>query len=150
MRFDMTESTANNNFTIKDNSSQFAKFLEDKWIEPLTIIARIKGYSGIDEYILALIEGRLNMFLETSDTIEFQEFQEYMHNTIVGKDVPNEWALSKQKLVVKKEEERKKNKEKDLEKSIDLSPKEELEKKWGKIPTTDIDTDMEQEKEDLK
>jgi hypothetical protein len=81
----------NNNFTIRDNASQFAKYLPNKYIEPLTIIARIKGYDGIDDYILELIRGRLQMFVDTSDTVEYEEFQQYMHNMIIGKDVPNDW-----------------------------------------------------------
>jgi len=31
-----------NNFTIKDTSSEFAKYLPNKLIEPLTIIARVR------------------------------------------------------------------------------------------------------------
>ena len=81
-----------NNFTIKDNSSDFATFLPNKWIEPLTIIAKIKGYDGIDDYIMALIKGRLQMFVDTTDTIEYEEFQKYIHNKIIGEDVPNEWT----------------------------------------------------------
>jgi hypothetical protein len=87
-----------NNFTIRDNNSEFAKLLQSNWIEPLTIIARIKGYNGIDTYILQLIKSRLDMFVETGDTIEYSEFQEYMHNTINGKDVPNEWASHKEEM----------------------------------------------------
>jgi hypothetical protein len=83
-----------NNFTIRDNVSQFAKYLPSKYIEPLTIIARIKGYDGIDDYILDMIRSRLQMFLDTSDTVEYEEFQQYMHNMIIGKDVPNEWTAA--------------------------------------------------------
>ena len=39
-------SIGNNNFTIKDNSSEFAKLLPKKWIEPQTNIARVKGFQG--------------------------------------------------------------------------------------------------------
>ena len=39
----------NNNFTIRDNSSEFAKLLDSNWIEALTIIARVQNYSSIDE-----------------------------------------------------------------------------------------------------
>jgi hypothetical protein len=31
------------------------------------------------------------MFVDTSDTVEYEEFQQYMHNMIIGKDVSNEW-----------------------------------------------------------
>ena len=51
-----------NNFTIMDNTSEFAKLLNSNWIEPLTIIARVKNYKGIDELILELIKDRLDMF----------------------------------------------------------------------------------------
>ena len=34
-------STDNSNFTIKGTSSEFTKLLPNKWIEPLTIIARV-------------------------------------------------------------------------------------------------------------
>jgi len=47
-------SVYNNNFTIKDTSSEFAKILPNKWIEPLTIIASVIGYRGIDEYLLVV------------------------------------------------------------------------------------------------
>jgi hypothetical protein len=47
-------SVYNNNFTINDNSSEFAKLLPKKWIEPQTNIARVKGYRGIDEYLLVV------------------------------------------------------------------------------------------------
>ena len=56
-----------NNFTIRDNTSEFAKLLPNNWIEPLTIIARVKGYSGIDEYILKLIEDKIDQ-LQTQGT----------------------------------------------------------------------------------
>ena len=39
----MTSDNNNNNFTIKDKDSEFATFLPNKWIEPLTIIARVEG-----------------------------------------------------------------------------------------------------------
>jgi hypothetical protein len=93
----------NSNISIKDTNSQFARFLPNKWIEPLIIIAKIRGYRGIDDYILALIKSRLQMFVDTCDTIEYDEFQEYMHSTIMGKDVPNEWVRSNTKKEESKE-----------------------------------------------
>ena len=84
-------SSEENNFTIRDNSSEFAKLLESNWIEPLTIIARVKGYKGIDEYILELIQDRVEAFVETRDNLD-DDLQTYFHNMIKGKDVPNEWA----------------------------------------------------------
>ena len=83
--------TNSSSFTIKDNSSDFATFLPNKWIEPLTIIARVKGYDGIDDYILELIKDRVEMFTDTRDELG-EDFQKYMHNMIKGKDVPNEWT----------------------------------------------------------
>ena len=87
----MTSDNNNNNFTIKDNNSEFTKYLPNKWIEPLTIIARVEGYKGIDDYILELIKEKLEMFTDTRDELG-EDFQKYMHNTIKGKDVPNEWT----------------------------------------------------------
>ena len=83
----------NNNFTI---NSKFADLLDEKYIVPLYIISQIRGYSRIDDYILALIESKIQAFLDTSDTIEFDEFQQYIHRTIRGNDVPNEWVRSKE------------------------------------------------------
>ena len=76
-------STDNNNFTIKD-TSEFVKLLPNKWIEPLTIIARVKGYREIDEYLLELIQERVEMFIDTRDNLD-KDFQEYMHNMIKGR-----------------------------------------------------------------
>ena len=45
---------------------------------------------------MALIKGRLQMFVDTTDTIEYEEFQKYMHNMIIGEDVPNEWTYNKE------------------------------------------------------
>ena len=88
-------------FTIRDNSSEFAKYLPEKYIEPLTIIARIKGYKGIDDYILELIKDRVEMFTDTRDSIEYEDFQKYMHNTIIGEDVENPWT----RIIYQEEEE---------------------------------------------
>ena len=90
-------SSEENNFTIRDNSSEFAKLLPNNWIEPLTIIARVKSYRGIDELILELIQDRLNMFSDTRDNLD-DDLQTYFHNTIKGKDVPNEWASNKEEM----------------------------------------------------
>ena len=83
------------NFTIRDSSSEFAKYLPKKYIEPLTIIARIKGYKGIDDYNLELIKDRVEMFTDTRDNLD-DDFQKYMHNTIKGRDIPNEWTSNKE------------------------------------------------------
>ncbi len=76
----------NTNFIITDNSSHIAKILPEKYIEPLVIIARVEGYDSIDDYVLHLIKNRLEMFTDTRDDLK-EEFQEYMHNIMKGKDV---------------------------------------------------------------
>ena len=83
--------TNNTTFIITDNSSQIAKVLPKKWIEPLVIIARVGRYGGIDDYVVNLVKDRLEMFTDTRDNLN-EEFQKYMHNIMKGKDVPNEWA----------------------------------------------------------
>jgi hypothetical protein len=45
--------STDNSFIIKD-TSEFVKILPNKWIEPLTIIARVKSFNGIDEYLLVV------------------------------------------------------------------------------------------------
>jgi hypothetical protein len=77
-------------FIIHDNSSEIAKFIPEKYVEPLVIIARIQGFDGIDDYIIHLIKDRLEMFTDTCDYLD-DAFQKYMHNMIKGKDVPNTW-----------------------------------------------------------
>lgn len=49
------------NLIIHDNSSEIArtKIFPDRFIEPLVILAKIKGYKGIDDYIIHLIEHEL-------------------------------------------------------------------------------------------
>jgi hypothetical protein len=48
-------------FIIHDNSSEIAstKLFPDHFIEPLVILAKIKGYKGIDDYVRHLIEHEL-------------------------------------------------------------------------------------------
>jgi hypothetical protein len=79
-------------FIIHDNSSEIAKIIPEKYVEPLVIIARIQGFDGIDDYIIHLIKDRLEMFTDTRDNLD-DAFQKYIHNMIKGKDVPNTWAL---------------------------------------------------------
>lgn len=78
-------------FIIYDNSSEIAKFIPEKYVEPLVIIARIQGLDGIDDYIIQLIKDRLEMFADNSHDNLDDAFQKYMHNMIIGgkKDVPN-------------------------------------------------------------
>lgn len=48
-----------NNFTIKDNASELATYLPKYMIEPLTILERIRGYRGIDDYVISMIQDEL-------------------------------------------------------------------------------------------
>ena len=71
-----------------------AKFIPEKYVEPLVIIARIQGFDGIDDYIIYLIKDRLEMFTDTRRDNLDEAFQKYMHNMIIkGKKdvVPNTW-----------------------------------------------------------
>lgn len=77
------ETNDNTTFIITDNSSEIArtKTFPDNWIEPLTIIARVEGYNGIDDYVLHLIKDRLEMFTDTRDELD-ESFQKYMQDII--------------------------------------------------------------------
>lgn len=44
---------------IADNSSEIARILPENLMEPLVILAKIKGYKGIDDYVIHLIEHEL-------------------------------------------------------------------------------------------
>jgi hypothetical protein len=71
-----------------------AKFIPEKYVEPLVIIARIQGFDGTDDYIIYLIKDRLEMFTDTRRDNLDEAFQKYMHNMIIkGKKdvVPNTW-----------------------------------------------------------
>ena len=100
------------------------------------------------------------MFVDTADTIEFGEFQEYMHNMIIGKDIPNEWArINKEE----QEEESSNNNNSnsndgyrkfinDVNKStavIEFPSKEEVEKRFGPIPPDEDEEEDSNKKEDL-
>jgi hypothetical protein len=58
------QTTDNTTFIITDNSSQIAKILPKKWIEPLVIITRVEGYRGIDDYVVNLVKDRFEMFTD--------------------------------------------------------------------------------------
>ena len=66
----------NTTFILTDNSSQIAKVLPKKWIEPLVIIARVEGYGGFDDYVVNLVKDRLEMFTDTRDGLD-ENFQIY-------------------------------------------------------------------------
>jgi hypothetical protein len=85
-------------FVIHDNSSEIAKFIPEKFVEPLVIIARIQGFDGIDDYIMHLIKDRLEMFAEDNSSHHDNDldnsFQKYIHDMIKiddKKDVQNTW-----------------------------------------------------------
>ena len=59
--------------------------------EPLVILAKIKGFKGIDDYVIHLIKDRLEMFTDTRDELG-EVFQIYMHNIMKGPNVENPWA----------------------------------------------------------
>ena len=71
--------SSENNFIIKDNNSQIISILPKEWVEPLIIISKIKGYDGIDEYVLEMIRDRLEMFIDTRDELG-EDFKKYMQN----------------------------------------------------------------------
>jgi hypothetical protein len=55
----MTSNTNNNSISIRDNNSQIISILPKELVEPLTIIAKIKGYDGIDDYVIQLVKDDL-------------------------------------------------------------------------------------------
>jgi hypothetical protein len=80
-------------FIIHDNSSEIAKIIPEKYVEPLVIIARVQGFDGIDDNIIHLIKDELEMFADTRNDLD-DSFQKYMHDMIIGEDMPNEWTRS--------------------------------------------------------
>lgn len=74
-------------FIIHDQSSKILSIVPEVWRIPLTIISHVKGYNGVDEYVLELIRGRLEMFADTRDELD-EYFQDYMKN-IEGLDDTN-------------------------------------------------------------
>jgi hypothetical protein len=44
---------------LRDNNSQFIPILPNELAEPLILIAKIKGFSGVDKYIIDLIQDDL-------------------------------------------------------------------------------------------
>jgi hypothetical protein len=65
-------------FIIHDNSSEIArtKIFPDHFIEPIVILAKIKGYKGIDDYIIHLIEDELETIRDGGQGI--QDLGEYV------------------------------------------------------------------------
>jgi hypothetical protein len=92
-------------FIIHDNSSEIAKFIPEKYVEPLVMIARIQGFDGIDDYIIHLIKDRLEMFTDTRHDYLEDAFQKYMHNMIKDKkDVPNTWARNSRTTIAEEDD----------------------------------------------
>jgi hypothetical protein len=89
----MIPPTDNNttNFIITDNSSEIVtrtKVLPHDLIEPLVIIARIKGFKGVDDYVLHLIEHELESIRDGGQGID--DLGEYVIKyieKIIGPDV---------------------------------------------------------------
>ena len=65
-------------FIIHDNSSEIArtKIFPDHFIEPLVILAKIKGYKGIDDYVVHLIEDELESIRDGGQGL--QDLGEYV------------------------------------------------------------------------
>jgi hypothetical protein len=58
----MNNNHSNNNFTtIFDNSSHIAKILPKNLIEPLVIIAKIKGFESIEDYVIRISKRRIRI-----------------------------------------------------------------------------------------
>ena len=66
------------NLIIHDNSSEIARtrIFPDNFIEPLVIFAKIKGYKGIDDYVVHLIEDELKSIRDEGQGI--QDLGEYV------------------------------------------------------------------------
>jgi hypothetical protein len=75
-----TESTPpdDSSFIIHDNSSAIirTKIFPDHFIEPLVILVKIKGYKGIDDYVIHLIEDELESIRDGGQGI--QDLGEYV------------------------------------------------------------------------
>ena len=76
-------------FIIHDNSSEISrtKIFPDHFIEPLVILAKIKGYKGIDDYVIHLIEDELESIRDGCQGI--QDLGEYVIkyiSKIIGSD----------------------------------------------------------------
>ena len=66
----------NTSFIITDNSSEIARIIPDNLIEPLVILAKIKGYKGLDDYVIHLIEHELESIRDGGQGI--QDLGEYV------------------------------------------------------------------------
>lgn len=139
-------------FIIHDNSSEIAKFIPEKYIEPLVIVARIQGFDGIADYIIHLIKDRLEMFAEDNSSHHDNDldnsFQQYMYDMITGKkDVPNTWTPNHRRRDDPTKTTRKESEEERTDDDDDTTT--ETEKTTGVTENTN-DEDDEEEEEDSK
>ena len=72
----ITPTYNNTSFIIADNSSEIARILPQNLVEPLVILAKIKGYKGIDDYVIHLIEHELESIRDGGQGI--QDLGEYV------------------------------------------------------------------------
>ena len=91
------------NFIIHDNSSEIArtKVFPDHFIEPLVILAKIKGYKGIDDYVIHLIEDELETIRDGGQGI--QDLGEYVIEYITKIIGPDDSEEEKEEEEVGKE-----------------------------------------------
>ena len=54
---------------IHDNSSEIAKFIPEKYAEPLVIVSSIQGFDNIHVFIIHLIKDRLEILADTRDDL---------------------------------------------------------------------------------
>ena len=87
------KTTVSDSISIRDNNSQILSILPKELVEPLIILAKIKGYDGIDDYVLHLIKDRLEMFTDTRDELG-ESFQKYMQDIMEIPPVKEESAGS--------------------------------------------------------
>jgi hypothetical protein len=77
-------------FIIADNSSEIARILLENLVEPLVILARIKGYKGIDDYVIHLIEHELEPIREGGQGIsDLGEYVIEYITKIIDSDLDN-------------------------------------------------------------
>ena len=86
-----TDNNKTSSFIIADNSSEIAGVLPSNLVEPLVILAKIKGYNGIDGYVIHLIEHELESIRDGGQGI--QDLGEYVIEyieKIIGPDSSSE------------------------------------------------------------
>jgi hypothetical protein len=79
-------SVDNNSISIKDNNSQIISILPNELVEPLIMMAKIKGYDGIDDYVIHLViddlisirEGGQGLISIGESVVKYLEKNEYL------------------------------------------------------------------------